>query len=103
MQQKPSLFSTQYLPQHHRNTMIPKRPQHEKLPKDLAPERGGTYALSMTGTGAAAYEAEIVKYGGGCWATVRVTNPLENARHYKVGDTFDIRVAMYEFARLAEA
>jgi hypothetical protein len=76
-----------------------KRPQHEKLPKELAPDKGGIYTLLHNG--APAYEAEIVKYGGGCWATVRVTDPLEDARVYKTGDTFDIRVAMYEFVESA--
>jgi hypothetical protein len=72
-----------------------KRPYHEKLPKERAPEKGGIYRLIHNGT--PVYEAEIVKYSGGCWATVMVTDPLENASVYKAGDTFDIRVAMYEF------
>jgi hypothetical protein len=77
-----------------------KRPQHEKLPKELAPETGGVYTLVHEGE--ALYEAEIVKYSGGCWATVRVTDPLKHADTYKIGDEFQIRVAMYQFLADAE-
>lgn len=72
-----------------------KRPHHEKLPKDSL-QKGNVYTLLHNE--APAYEAEIVKYGGGCWATVRVTDPLDNTKFYKPGDEFDIRVAMYEYA-----
>ena len=72
--------------------------KHEKLPKDARPAQGSVYGLAHAG--AALYEAEITKYSGGCWATVRVTNPLGNADTYSVGDSFDIRVAMYEFTPL---
>lgn len=70
--------------------------KHEKLPKDARPEEGGTYTLLHQGT--PVYAAEILKYGGGCWATVRVTEALDATLPYNSGDTFDIRVAMYEFS-----
>lgn len=70
--------------------------KHEKLPKDARPEEGGTYTLLHQGT--PVYAAEILKYGGGCWATVRVTESLDAALPYNAGDTFDIRVAMYEYS-----
>lgn len=71
--------------------------QHEKLPKDQAPRKGGRYAVYHQGQ--ALYEADIVKYGGGCWATVQVAGAVSEpyANVYKPGDTFDMRVAMYEF------
>ena len=72
--------------------------KHEKLPKDARPEVGNTYALLHDGT--PVYAAEILNYGGGCWATVRVTEALDATLPYKSGDTFDIRVAMYEFSAL---
>lgn len=70
--------------------------KHEKLPKDARPEEGGTYTLLHQGV--PVYAAEILKYGGGCWATVRVTEALDATLPYNSGDTFDIRVAMYEFS-----
>ncbi|TAE28967.1 MAG: hypothetical protein EAZ92_07310 [Candidatus Kapaibacterium sp.] len=69
------------------------RQKHEKLPKNARPSEGGVYTLSHNGT--AMYSAEITKYDGGCWATVRVTEPFNDA--YAVNDSFDIRVAMYEY------
>lgn len=70
-----------------------KRPNHEKVPKDQL-QQGQEYLFIHNTT--PVYEAEIIRYGGGCWATVRVTNPLENTRYYKPGDEFEIRVAAYE-------
>jgi hypothetical protein len=97
-----ALYSCQLYPLTTTTTTMLKRPHHEKLPKELAPERGGIYVLApLDQNSTVTYEAEIVKYGGGCWATVRVTNPLESTRYYKAGDTFDVRVAMYEFSRVA--
>ncbi|MCU0427043.1 MAG: hypothetical protein MUF71_15605 [Candidatus Kapabacteria bacterium] len=71
--------------------------KHEKLPKDARPEQGGVYTLLHEG--APVYTAEILKYSGGCWATVEVKESLDTALPYTPGDTFDIRVAMYEFAQ----
>lgn len=70
--------------------------KHEKLPKDARPSEGGIYTLLYQGS--PAYSAEILKYSGGCWATVRVTEALDATLPYNSGDTFDIRVAMYEFS-----
>lgn len=71
--------------------------QHEKLPKDQAPRKGERYTVCSAGK--PLYEAEIVKYGGGCWATVQVVRPVDEqlANVFHPGDTFDMRVAMYEF------
>lgn len=66
---------------------------HEKLPKDKAPRKGGVYTVSQNGT--PLYDAEIVRYGGGCWATVTVVSSRTDM--VRPGDTFDMRVAMYEF------
>lgn len=74
--------------------------KHEKLPKDQAPKRGNKYVLSQNGKNF--FEAEFTTYGGGCWATVQVIGICDEALPYKVGDTFDIRVAMYEYTELAE-
>lgn len=72
------------------------KPIHEKLPKD-ALALGRTYVVTMAGT--PLYEAEIVKFSGGCWATVRVTRAmLESASvSYTTNAEFDIKVAQYEF------
>lgn len=72
------------------------KPVHEKLPKDSF-EPGRTYKVSMNGTDL--YEAEVVKFHGGCWATVRVQRPLHDkfASDYTPGAEFDIKVAQYEF------
>lgn len=70
--------------------------KHEKLPKDSRPEQGGTYTLSYQGS--PVYTAEFLKYTGGCWATVQVKESLDASLPYTPGDTFDIRVAMYEYS-----
>ncbi len=77
--------------------------QHEKLPKDQAPRKGERYTVCHEGK--ALYEADIVKYGGGCWATVQVVGAVDEqvADMYRPGDTFEMRVAMYEFRREADA
>ena len=45
------------------------------------------------------YDAELTNYDGGCWGTVKVENILDspNKKVYKEGQSFDIKVAMYEF------
>ncbi|MCS6808608.1 MAG: hypothetical protein RML40_08150 [Bacteroidota bacterium] len=68
---------------------------HEKLPVDARPKQGGIYTLLHQGK--PVYTAKIVQYSGGCWATVEVCESLDTTFPYKPGDTFDIRVAMYEF------
>lgn len=75
------------------------RHKHEKLPKAARPAERGVYMLSHNGE--AMFAAELTKYDGGCWATVRVTEAMNPA--YNAGDSFDIRVAMYEYEPLQEA
>jgi len=72
------------------------KPVHEKLPKDSF-EPGKTYRVAMNGTDL--YDAEVVKFHGGCWATVRVTQPLleSMAADYAPGTEFDVKVAQYDF------
>lgn len=74
------------------------KPVHEKMPKDSF-EPGQTYRVSMNGK--ELYDAEVVKFHGGCWATVRVQEPLlkEMALDYASGTEFDIKVAQYDFIR----
>lgn len=72
------------------------KPVHEKLPKDSF-EPGRSYTVSMQGK--QLYTAEVIKFHGGCWATVRVLEPLlaEFASDYAPGTEFDIKVAQYDF------
>lgn len=77
-----------------------KRPNHEKVPKDQL-QKGQEYVFVHNTV--PVYEAEVMQYGGGCWATVRVTNPLGNTQYYKAGDEFEIRVAVYEISPKAES
>lgn len=74
------------------------RHKHEKLPRAARPNEGGTYTLLHNGT--PMFAAELTKYDGGCWASVRVTEAINDA--YKAGDAFDIRVAMYEYEEKTE-
>ncbi len=73
------------------------RMNHEKLPKEARPDKGGTYTVAHEGR--ELYRAEIVKYGGGCWATVKIVDPMSMAGDpsFAAGTQFDLRVAMYEF------
>lgn len=69
--------------------------QHDKVPvEEFTP--GSHYKVSMQGR--PLYTAEVIKFHGGCWATVRVQTALdaEMAEHYQPGATFDIKVAQYE-------
>jgi hypothetical protein len=70
------------------------KPVHEKLPKENRPESGEVYTFAHGGT--PRFEAEIVKYGGGCWARVRVRDS-HAGEVYRPGDEFDIKIAQYEF------
>lgn len=69
--------------------------QHDKVAlEEFQP--GQQYNVALRGT--ALYRAEVVKFHGGCWATVKViesTNP-ETAKYYAENTTFDIKVAEYE-------
>ena len=70
--------------------------KHEKLPKEQAPRKGGRYTVYREGQ--PLFDADIIKYGGGCWATVQVVAVDERvAEMYRPGDVFDTRVGMYEF------
>lgn len=69
--------------------------EHDKVPvENFTP--GSRYTVSMQGR--PLYSAEVVKFHGGCWATVRVEKALDAAmeKHYQPGTTFDIKVAQYE-------
>lgn len=69
--------------------------EHDKVPvENFTP--GSRYTVSMQGR--RLYSAEVVKFHGGCWATVRVEKALdaELEQHYRPGTTFDIKVAQYE-------
>lgn len=72
------------------------KPVHEKLPKDSF-EAGKTYTVQKDGV--QLYKAEVIKFHGGCWATVRVHEPLlaALAQDYAPGTEFDIKVALYSF------
>lgn len=78
------------------------KPVHEKLPKDHF-QPGITYRVAMQDT--ELYEADVVKYHGGCWATVRVVRPLNDtyAADYRPGTEFDIKVAQYTFTETENA
>ena len=71
------------------------KPIHDKVAKDEFVV-GNTYNVSLRGK--PLYSAEVVKFHGGCWATVRVNKPLsdEVAQMYTPGTEFDIKVAEYE-------
>ena len=73
------------------------KPVHDKVDKEEF-VIGNTYNISLRGK--PLYAAEVVKFHGGCWATVRVTKPLteETAKLYPPGVEFDIKVAEYEVA-----
>lgn len=59
-----------------------------------------TYRLSMNGK--ALYTAKVVKFHGGCWATVRVVECLypDFSNSYLPGTEFEIKVAMYNIERV---
>ena len=64
-----------------------KRPINENLTP------GHTYRVEYKGT--EVYDASVVNYDGGCWATVKVENvlPSPNEKIYRNGQTFDLKVA----------
>jgi hypothetical protein len=72
--------------------------EHEKVPvTEFTP--GETYVVGMNGNDL--YEAEVVKFHGGCWATVRVRTALYEpmAKDYSPGMEFDIKVAQYDLRK----
>jgi hypothetical protein len=69
--------------------------QHDKVAlEEFQP--GQQYNVALRGT--ALYRAEVVKFHGGCWATVKVIEPnnQEMAKYYTEDATFDIKVAEYD-------
>lgn len=62
----------------------------------FSPDIGKTYTCYLHDT--ALYSATIEKIQG-CWATVTVVRPAPGKfeQHYRTGQQFDIKVAMYEF------
>jgi len=58
---------------------------------------GNTYRVEYKGT--ELYDASVMNYDGGCWATVKVENvlPSPNEKIYRNGQTFDLKVAQYRF------
>lgn len=77
------------------------KPVHTKIAIDEF-SVGNTYAVSMRGK--ELYNAEVVKFHGGCWATVKVVEPanLEMASIYESGSTFDIKVAEYDVTEIVK-
>ncbi|MCX6140497.1 MAG: hypothetical protein NTX15_06695 [Candidatus Kapabacteria bacterium] len=71
------------------------KPIHDKVAKEEF-VIGNTYNVSLRGK--QLYAAEVVKFHGGCWATVRIANALaaDTANLYTPGAEFDIKVAEYE-------
>ncbi len=69
--------------------------QHDKVAlEEFQP--GQQYNVALRGT--SLYRAEVVKFHGGCWATVKVIEPTnpETAKYYVENTTFDIKVAEYD-------
>ena len=73
--------------------------EHDKVPLDQFTP-GSSYEVAMDGT--PLYVAEVLKFHGGCWATVKVTKSLQEstASDYTPGMEFDIKVAAYELSKL---
>ncbi len=71
------------------------KPIHDKVAKEDFTV-GATYNVALRGK--PLYAAEVVKFHGGCWATVRVTRALseDTASLYPEGATFDVKVAEYD-------
>ena len=74
------------------------KPEHDKVAtEEFIP--GSTYKVAMNGKDL--YEAEVLKFHGGCWATVRVDKPAEGdgGKPYRPGMEFDIKVAQYDIQK----
>ena len=71
--------------------------EHDKVPVDQFTP-GNTYQVAMNGT--PLFVAEVLKFHGGCWATVKVTQSLQQqeSSDYTPGMEFDIKVAAYELS-----
>lgn len=69
--------------------------QHDKVAlEEFQP--GQRYNVALRGTNL--YRAEVIKFHGGCWATVRVIESInpETSKYYPEDATFDIKVAEYD-------
>lgn len=73
---------------------------HDKINKETAPVAGENYILLLDNE--PLYSAEIMEYKGGCWAKIKVNEPLhpEYRALYKNGDVFDVKIASYQFESL---
>ena len=73
-----------------------KKPINENL------RTGNKYRVEYKGD--EVYDATVMNYDGGCWATVKVENilPSPNEKIYRLGQTFDVKVAQYRFYDLEE-
>lgn len=78
------------------------KPVHDKVPVQEC-QPGESYIVSMNNT--ELYQAEVVKFHGGCWATVKVERPLylAMAKEYEAGTEFDIKVANYTMVHVPRA
>lgn len=74
------------------------KPIHDKVSKDEFIV-GATYNVALRGK--PLYAAEVVRFHGGCWATVRVKQPLSDEVRdlYTEGATFDVKVAEYDITK----
>jgi hypothetical protein len=70
------------------------KPVHDKVPIEQC-RPGESYIVSMNGNDL--YQAEVLKFHGGCWATVKVIKPLYEPMFsaYAEGTELDIKVANY--------
>lgn len=69
--------------------------EHNKVPvTEFTP--GNTYQMALRGS--PLYKAEVLKFHGGCWATIRVKEVLSQdvATYFTPGMEFDIKVAEYD-------
>lgn len=74
---------------------------HDKIDKENKPIVGENYILKLEGEDL--YSAEVIEYKGGCWAKIKVNEPLhpEYSSYYKNGDVFDVKIATYQFENVA--
>lgn len=69
---------------------------------ELTPVVGAKYAVSIRGE--QLYEATVCR-AEGCWAILRVEKPMPGKYEamYNVGDTFEVKIAMYRFEQIANS
>jgi len=73
------------------------KPIHDKMPVSTF-EPGTTYTFSLNGQ--QLYRADVVKFHGGCWATVSIVDVTDAslAGTYQPGMRFDVKVANYDIS-----